>query len=199
MEEVWRRVVEANLRYYEALGRLSLDYVRSVAGAVGDLRGPRAGVSATSPPRRPEPASGAGEAPASTAMVLEADAGASALGAFLVENLLEDRISAPVVASTFVGPTGHEVQPRLVFDPEVVTLEPGEQVLVRAVAAIDEDLEAGAAYRGEVSVPGLGSRGVSIVVRRRPADGPRPRTRRASRPSSASTRRRGGDGARRAG
>ena len=48
----------------------------------------------------------------------------------------------------------------------MVVLDPGEQVLVRVVATIDEALETGVGYRGEVTVPGLVSRGLSITVRR---------------------------------
>ena len=75
-------------------------------------------------------------------------------------------MSSPVVASAFADAEGRELRPRLAFEPEVVVLDAGEQVLVRVVATIDAALEAGVGYRGEVTVPGLVSRGLSIVVRR---------------------------------
>jgi len=92
-----------------------------------------------------------------------------AVGAFLVENRLLQRVSTPVVASTFVGPAGEEVRPHLSLDPEIVTLEPGEQVLVRVIGLIDDQLEPGVTYRGSVSVPGLGGSNVRLVLRRRVA------------------------------
>jgi hypothetical protein len=195
---VWRRVLQANLRYYEALGRLSVDYVRAVTGAVASLGAglPASAAAATRPaPAVPSPPAGT----SAPALVLEAETGKSAEGAFIVENLLSEGMSSPVVASAFASPEGHELRPRLAFEPEVVVLDAGEQVLVRVVATIDEALETGVDYRGEVTVPGLVSRGLSIVVRRlasneapaRPTPTPRRR-------SSASPRRKADDGPRRA-
>ncbi len=192
---MWRRVFQANLRYYEAVGRLSVDYVRAVAGAVGSLGAglPASAAAATrrAAPPVPPPAAGA----SAPALVLEAEAGKRAEGAFIVENLLSEGMSSPVVASAFASEEGRELRPRLAFDPEVVVLDPGEQVLVRVVATIDEALEAGVGYRGEVTVPGLVSRGLSILVRRLAAkEAPAPRRR-----STASTRKKADDGPRRAG
>ena len=191
---MWRRVFQANLRYYEAVGRLSVDYVRAVAGAVGSLGAglPASAAAATrrAAPPAPPPAAGT----SAPALVLEAEAGKSAEGAFIVENLLSERMSSPVVASAFATEDGRELRPRLAFDPEVVVLDPGEQVLVRVVATIDEVLETGVGYRGEVTVPGLVSRGLSILVRRLAAkEAPAPRRR-----STASTRKKADDGPRRA-
>lgn len=167
--------------------------MRAVAGAVGSLRGglPASTVRTTRPggPRTASP-----EAEASApALVLEAEAGESATGAFVVENLLSEGMSSPVVASAFVSEEGHELRPKLAFEPEVVVLAAGEQVPVRVVATIDEALETGVGYRGEVTVPGLVSRGLSVVVRRLPSkEAPPPRRR-----SSASTRKKADDGPRR--
>ena len=190
---MWRRVFQANLRYYEAVGRLSVDYVRAVAGAVGSLGAglPASAAAATrrAAPSAPPPAAGA----SAPALVLEAEAGKRAEGAFIVENLLSEGMSSPVVASAFASEDGHELRPRLAFDPEVVVLDPGEQVLVRVVATIDEALETGVGYRGEVTVPGLVSRGLSITVRRLAAkEAPAPRRR-----STALTRKKADDGPRR--
>ena len=194
MEEIWRRVLRANLRYYEAVGRLSVDYVRAVAGAVGSLRG---GIPASTV-RAPRTASPEAEASA-PALVLEAEAGETASGAFVVENLLSEGMSSPVVASAFASDEGHELRPKLAFEPEVVVLGAGEQVRVRVLATIDEALETGVGYRGEVTVPGLVSRGLSIVVRRLASNEPTaPPTPRPRRRSSASPRPKANDGPRRA-
>ena len=173
--------------------------MRAVAGAVGSLRGgiPASPMTATRPVARPAPSPGA-EASA-PALVLEAEAGESAEGAFIVENLLSEGMSSPVVASGFASAEGHELRPRLAFEPEVVVLDAGEQTLVRVVASIDEALETGVDYRGEVTVPGLVSRGLSIVVRRLAStEAPAPPTSKPRRRSAALTRRKADDGPRRA-
>lgn len=171
VEALLRRIVEANLRYYEAVERLSVDYVRAVAGSV---RSVGAGLpneiavgttDKTWTIRDPHHATvdAAANAPA---LVLEAEVGGSATGAFIVENLLAERMSSPVVVSAFVSDNGHELRPGLVLDPEVVVLAAGEETLVRVVATVDEAFEPGVAYRAEVTVHGLVGPGLTMVVRR---------------------------------
>jgi hypothetical protein len=148
-----RRALDANLRYYEALGELTLDYLRSLRTLTSDGDAPAPTAAAPAPP------------PAT--LVLEAQAGETAVGAFLVQNLLDERVSAPVIAGAFTAEDGGEADLTLKLDPEVVTLEPGEQQMVRTAAAVTDRLEPGVGYRGEVSVPGLTGTRVPIVVRRR--------------------------------
>ncbi len=165
-----RRALEANVRYYEAVGRASVEYLRAVVGALGEAQaaGAREARPAAAPRPRPVPAERSTSTAAPIpAMVLEAEAGSVALGAFLVENRLREKVSAPIVSSSFVDEAGGEINARVVFDPEVVTLEPGEQLLVRIMAEIGDELEPDLAYRGDVSVPGLGDSTVPIVLRRR--------------------------------
>ena len=157
-----RRAVDANLRYYEAVGEITLDYLRALRALAADAGQTRV---IPAPPPAPAPAPPA-PAPPPT-LVLEAEPGETAIGAFLVQNLLADRVSAPVTVGAFTTPEGREVAVRLTLDPEVVTLEPGEQVLVRAAATIGEELEPGVSHRGEISVPGLTGTRVPLVVRRR--------------------------------
>jgi hypothetical protein len=189
VEDALRRVVQANLRYYEAVERLSVDYVRAVAGAVGSLG---AGLPIDMAVRTADKTRttrdshlATVEAPTSApALVLEAEDGGSATGAFVVENLLAEGMSSPVVVSAFVSDNGHELRPGLVFDPEVVVLAAGEETLVRVVATVDEAFELGVAYRAEVTVPGLAGPGLTMVVRRiepskaaaKPASKPRRRS-----------------------
>jgi hypothetical protein len=174
--------------------------VRAVAGAVGSLGAglPASAAAATRPAahRAPSPAAGT----SAPALVLEAEAGKRAEGAFIVENLLSEGMSSPVVASVFASAEGRELRPRLAFEPEVVVLDAGEQVLVRVVATIDEALEPGVGYRGEVTVPGLVSRGLSMVVRRLESSEAQAPTAEAParRRASPSTRRKADDGPRRA-
>jgi hypothetical protein len=162
LDQVWRQAMEANARYYEALGQVTVDYLKALVGVLGDARLPAVGGGRPAAPARPAPH----PEPPQAAMVLEAAAGKSAVGAFMVQNRLSQQVTAPVVASGFLDASGKEAKPALVFEPDVVSLEPGEQVLVRVTAAIDDRLDAGAAYRGEVTIPGLSGDRVPLVVRR---------------------------------
>jgi hypothetical protein len=167
MAEVWRRAIDANMRYYRAVGELAIGHVRAVTAVVGELwRVPAAPAPPTRPREvEPERTQMIGQA----AMVLESEAGLAAIGAFVVANGLDRKVSAPIVASPFVSTEGQEVRPELAFEPEVVLLEPGEQVLVRIAAAVDASLEPGVGYRGELTVPDLPGTRIPIVLRRRQA------------------------------
>jgi hypothetical protein len=168
--DVVRRAFDANLQYYAAVGRITVEYWQALAKLVEDVRLP--GVARASPdaPRRQAasltPTGAVAEARPPAAIVLEAAAGGTAEGLFLVDNSLQEKVSAPVFASSFRADDGREVTPKLVFEPEVVTLGPGEQILVRAVATIDERLEPNVGYRGELSVPGVAGTRVAVVLRR---------------------------------
>lgn len=177
---VLRRAVDANLRYYEALGRLSVEYLQTLAGLVEDVTLPRLGGvsmsrSALPPTAPPGPALPPRPAPEGAApvaaLVLEAEQGGTATGLFMVQNTLPEKVSAPVLVSSFRAEGGGEAAPKLVLDPEVVTLGPGEQMLVRVTTAIDEALAPDVSYRGELSVPGVAAKGIPLVLRRRSSDG----------------------------
>lgn len=163
-EDVLRRALEANLQYYAALGRLTVDYLEALGSIARQVEVPARTLTFRQTPATPAPA------PAPPAVtVLEAEAGGTAIGVFLVENLLSEKVSAPVSASAVAAPDGREVAVPLAFDPEVVVLEPGEQILVRVAARVDDGLEADVSYRAEVAVPGVIGTRVPIVVRRRAA------------------------------
>jgi hypothetical protein len=169
--DVLRRALEANVQYYTALGRLTLDYFEALGSIARQVEVPAnlgnrtitfrqsAPTAPPSPPAAPPPA----------VMVLEAEGGGTAVGVFLVENLLGEKVSAPVSASAFASPDGREVTVPLAFDPEVVVLEPGEQILVRVTAQVADDLDADVSYRAELAVPGVIGTKVPIVARRRAA------------------------------
>lgn len=184
LPDAWRRAIELNIRYYGALGRLTADYFRDLTAALAELpmSPPASESSATGGSSMTNtPPVGAAQKPAPApapsrqtgTMVLEGEAGGGALGVFMVENHLEHEVSGRVVASTFVDPDGHEVRPTLTFDPAVVTLAPGEQLLVRIGAVIGEALEPGIRYRGELTIPELQGTRIPVVLRRRPGgEGP---------------------------
>src|SRR5256714_3078113 len=96
VEEALRRVVQANLRYYEAVERLSVDYVRVLAGAVGSLGAglPKVMAVRTADKTRMTRDSHLAtvEAPASApALVLEAEDGGSPTRAVVAGDLLNRR------------------------------------------------------------------------------------------------------------
>jgi hypothetical protein len=158
LERAWRRAADANARYYRAVGRLYGDYVRAVAGATRGLAASRrraAAAGAAAPPPPPAPV-----------LALEAEAGSSASGIFVIENRSAERVSAPVEAAPLADPHGRTAAARPAFEPEVVTLAPGEQMLVQVTFPVDETLRVGADYRSTLRVPGLAGTSIPIVVRR---------------------------------
>ncbi len=169
LEQVWRRALEANARYYEALGQVTTDYLKALVGVLGEVKLPASlGGGATRTATPSAPAREAASAP--SAMVLEGPAGQTAVGAFMVQNRLGQHVAAPVVTSAFLDPSGLELRPPLAFEPDVVSLDPGEQLLVRVTASIDERLAPGVGYRGEVTIPGLSGDRIALVLRRREDD-----------------------------
>ncbi len=180
LAEVWRQSLELNLRYYSAVGRLTAEYYTDLLATLSNLR------TTTAPSFTPSPAAkGQAAAPLSTAlqtpttaaappqqagvMVLESEAGGQALGVFLVANNLGHDVSARVTSSAFVDADGHTVQPAFVFDPDIITLASGEQLLVRVVTKIDDTFAPEVRYRGEFTIPELSGTRIPIVLRRRPS------------------------------
>jgi hypothetical protein len=162
--------------YYGRLGRIGLD----LAGAVLPFDTMRFDVTplvrllrrATGGAEPAGPAPGPGETPGTRTLLVEADSGRPGFGVFVVENLTAEPVSAPITVSAFVNDAGHQVRPRLVLRPATVSLEPGQQAMVQLAAELDEELETGVRYRGEIAVPALSDRRIPIVLRRvAPADG----------------------------
>jgi hypothetical protein len=149
--DVWREAVEAGLRYWGRLGRLAFESVTALVSVAG---GPRTTVDRPQPPDPPR------------TILLEAAAGESAVGVFLVENTTVQALSGPVQVSAFVDEQGREVRPAIAFRPDVVVLDPGDQSVVQVAAAVDETFEAEVRYQAEISIPGLSETRVPIVVRR---------------------------------
>jgi len=162
IEEMFRRAVDLNLRYYGAIGKLTAEYLREVVNVVGEM-----GASAGAASRGGQPT--AASRPAAAQMVLEAHAGETAMGVFLVENSLAAEVKAGIVASVFADAAGRQAAPKVTFDPPAVSLRPGEQLLVRAYAQISEELEPDVRYFGEFLVPELQGTRIPVVLRRRPS------------------------------
>jgi len=172
IDELWRRALELNVRYYTSLGKLTAEYFKDLAVAMSSVsqaagQQPTAAAPAGARPvAAPRPAA----QPAATPVtVLEGEAGSTAMGVFLVGNSLPQDVSARVSASPMVDENGRQGKVEFVFDPPVISLRAGEQLLVRVMAVIDPTLDIGASYRGELSIPELGGTRIPVSVRRRAA------------------------------
>jgi hypothetical protein len=156
-----REAAEAAVTFYSRLGRLTLDLVEAVAPA--DLK-----LSRTEDPPAPPPPAQPPSPDQESTIVIEAQAGKSGVGVFMVENTTDKPVSGPVKVSGFRGPGGRKAKPQIRFAPDVVTLDPGDQVLVQVAAKVGSTLDPGVRYRADISVPTLSGMRVPLVVRRRP-------------------------------
>jgi hypothetical protein len=164
----WRDAAEAGFRYYARLGGLAFELAGSLVPGIRELR-PTVRLSPDPPAAHVEkPSAQSGELSEQT-IVIEAAAGRSGLGVFMVENTTQRKVSAPVGVSAFADASGRKVHPVVKFSPAEVTLEPGDQVLVQVAAAVDATLEPDIRYRAEITIPRLSGTGIPIVVRRRPS------------------------------
>jgi hypothetical protein len=162
VDEIIKRAVDLNARYYSGLGQLMTNYFRDLVITFADVTATQ---TQTQSPPRTNPA--AQKAPQTPVMVLEAEAGAEALGVLVVDNHLAHDVSTRIVPSVFVDASHNEVKPEFAFDPEAVTLRPGEQILVRVKVRIDHSFAPEARYLGYLSIPDLAGTKVPIVLRRR--------------------------------
>ena len=173
---VWQRALDANVRYYEAWGRVATDYVRELSTALKGfspqmhlptitlpnitLPVTSAAAGASSRATATDSASPTRGAP-SPAVVLEAVPGAIAEGAVLVENHLSHPVSAAIEAHV-----DGEIQ--IVVEPDRVDLAPGESVVVRVSTTIPgAESSQAVEIRGELRVPELVGTVVPLLIRSR--------------------------------
>jgi hypothetical protein len=178
VDELIRRAVDLNVRYYSGMSQLMATYVKDLVVTFSDL----ATTQTQASPPHPQTAPSTQKSQQSPVMVLEAESGKEALGVFLVENHLGHSISTRVVPSSFFDAVRNEIKPSFVFDPEAVSLRSGEQVLVRVKAQIDDTFAPDVSYQGSVNIPELTGSTVRIVLRRRSVapEGTSPETSRES-------------------
>ena len=208
LPEPLKQIVDANLGYYRALGRVTADYVKALgqvwtdaaSAVIPGLTGSSGGAGATGATARATAAPASRRAPAATAspvppaVVLEAEAGQSAQAVFMVNNELARAVTATVHASDFTAPDGRPVRPALRVQPGTVALEPGGRMLVQLSVFVDEQLEPGVGYRGEVSVPGLSETPVPVLLRRKATVAEPAATAPAEAPVASARPKRGGNG-----
>ncbi len=172
MEDVMRRAFDANLRYWETVGRATTDYVQTVSKLWAD-----APISWKPATMTWNPATWAGQrtahadhrhdAAVAPALVLEGVAGAQVRTVLMISNDLTCDADATVEISTLRGPDGRFASVEVRAMPESLTLVAGARAPVTLVADITDALHVDTDYHGEVTVPGLSTKGVPIVVRRR--------------------------------
>jgi hypothetical protein len=163
LESALRRAYDANVRYWETVGRATTDYVQTVSRLWAEA-------PFTLMPSLRTAAGSSGQTAvdgAGAALLLEGVAGAEARAMVMLSNDLAREVEAAVVASALLGPGGEPVGLKLRTDPEVVKLAPGSRQPVTLMVDVSDRLALGADYRGEVNVPGLSPRGVPVIVRRR--------------------------------
>jgi hypothetical protein len=147
------------------MSRLAVSYLQDVVDSLQTLAGSPDAAGLDSAPPPTQSATGSGP------LVLEAESGQAAIGAFMVQNRLDARVSTPIEASGFADAKGRSVSPEIVFEPPEVTLEPGEKTLVKVVVRVGDEIKAGTDYVGAITIPGLANRRLELLLRsRRPAD-----------------------------
>jgi hypothetical protein len=182
------KLLDVNARYCSILGNVAASFLRDLAGTLeGPWRNPEEprsvgdrsnfverGNYVPDVARHHEPVSPPGQAvavvpePAAQATILlDAEAGHTAIGVFMVGNHLNHEILVHPQVSPFYEPPGTTSLPRVAFEPDMVRLAPRERVLIRISATVDRSLQPDVRYRCEVSVPSLDASRIPVVVRRR--------------------------------
>jgi len=172
LAEAWRRATAANLRYYDAWTRLAatwLQELRTVGEDLADSPSSRMGTWLTAPTATwaPRPAGSSPETvttpTSAAALVLEAEGGGIAAGAFLVENHLGHPVEAVVSVDPFPGDGVGDLQ--VTFEPPRLDLGIDESAVVKVSATVPGDLPGGE-HQTTIRVPDLAGTAVRLVVRR---------------------------------
>jgi hypothetical protein len=174
--QAWREAMEANARYYEAWGELASRWVRDLAQASQSATLPTlpplrlsTGSGTAAPVRPPGVAASqaaAAPAPAPAVLVLEGPTGAAASAAFLVENTLSHPVDGSVEVEPFENIDGVAVLVRLDFEPEAISLAPGERRLVRVSVTLPPTLPSDIDCRSTIRVVGVPGTTIPVVLRR---------------------------------
>jgi hypothetical protein len=179
LAQAWREAMEANARYYEAWGQLASQWVRELAQASQNARMPtlpplrlNTGSGAVSPVRpagtssSPTAVPAGAASPAPAVLVLEGPTGAAASAAFLVENTLSHPVVGSVEVEPFEDIDGVAVLVRLEFEPETISLAPGERRLVRVSVTLPTTLPPDIDCRSTIRVDGVPGTTIPVVLRR---------------------------------
>ncbi len=174
VEDAWRRAMDANIRFYRAWGELTAGWVREVTAVGASLTPTTLGLGRTSttatsvgaraaPPAAETPPQAAASVPV---LVLEAPGGQSVSASFLVENSWPHPVEGRVGTGDFHSDTGGSVEMVTRFDPESLSLAPGESRLVRVTVEVPEGLAQGVDHRSTISVSDVPGTTIPVLVRR---------------------------------
>src|SRR5690349_3726214 len=131
VSDAWRRLLDANMKYYEALGKVTSEYVAAVArvliplprstrpSAPNAAAGVRAGSVGGPPPTGGPVAKSNGPM-----LVLEGEAGTVAQAGFVISNGLPRAVTAPVIVSALCDEAGRGVRPAMRVTPGTLALAP---------------------------------------------------------------------------
>lgn len=148
--EMLRRATLLNLRLYQSIVDVSLEYVRGLGGLF----------------QTAVPFPGRSESPADGQLILEGAAGTTAQAGFLVSNDLPRDVQLRMLVSAFSHPDGTKVEQEVEFTPPVVALSPGGKQIVAAAVEIGFAFEEGVPYRGEIGIDGMKGFSMPIILRR---------------------------------
>lgn len=160
------RALDANVRYTALATKLAATAVESAFSIAAGIGPQVAAIRKAAAETSSKPSAAPSGKPGSAAILLEGPAGSTATGFFVVENSLPHEISTPVEVSALIAPDGRQIQSALRFDPGVIVLAAGEQVVARVTARISRRLVAGTRYQGEILVPGVAGARIPIVLMR---------------------------------
>lgn len=155
LTEMFRRAVQANVKFYQGWLDLSLDYVRGISDIFAVSGGSGGSVGSL------------GESAEVGVLVLEGENGTVAQSAFLVTNDLSRKVSCGLMASEFTDSDGKVVRPKVTFEPKTFELQPGEQRVVNASLVVGRTLVTGYSYQGAFAIKGMEGISVPVVLRRR--------------------------------
>jgi hypothetical protein len=166
LESTFKRTLEANCRYYEAMANATASYLQTLAALLTDVVASRAS-SPSAAVASASASSANAQSRAASTLVLEGVAGTRAVAAFAVDNSLDVGVTASVEASRFRSEHGHEIEASLTLEPARFTLQPGERQQILISATFGEHMQADVSYRGQIRVPHLSNTVVPVLLRRK--------------------------------
>jgi hypothetical protein len=98
-------------------------------------------------------------------VVLKGPPGETVSGAFVLENQRSETVEATVLATPFVDLAGDHVDIPLTLEPSRVSLDPGQEVVVRLTTVMPAGMSLDQQLQGAIHVPGLTTSTVPVVVR----------------------------------
>jgi hypothetical protein len=99
---------------------------------------------------------------------VQADAGSTGYGVFMVENRGPNPVTTAMTVSSFRADSGRPMRLGVRFEPDTLRLAPGEQAVVQVGVTVEERLHAGEVYRATITLPELDGATIPVSAIRRP-------------------------------